>query len=749
MPLFVSSQPARPFTRRALWLLAAFALLAGVIPWVNLAAAASPTTTYPILFVTQVPVRADFTTIGSVFGNHRADVQSATRGGDLWIRYPNGTLKNLTAAAGYGSAGMQGANAIAVRDPDVYWDGSKAVFSMVVGAPTQQYQVATFYWQLYEITGLGQNDTPVISKVPRQPANFNNVSPIYGTDDRIIFTSDRPRNGAAHLYPQLDEYELAPTNSGLWSLDPASGDLRLLNQAPSGDFTPLIDSFGRVLFTQWDHLQRDQQADADAMGTGNYGTFNYADESAAAARLTSRTEVFPEPRSTRTDLLAGTNLAGHSFNHFFPWQINEDGTESEVLNHLGRHELHGYIPSALTDDPNLVEYYGQYSRFNPNRAENLLQLAEDPQQPGRYYAIDAPEFGTHAAGQVIRFDAPPSTDADHIAIAYVTHRDTASTSATANHSGHYRDPLVLSDGTVIAVHTAEMGEDAKSGGPQASLYDFKLKPLVLGGAYWVAGSSLTGGISKSISYWDPDTLINYAGPLWEMSPVEVRARPRPQHPDSALPPPEQAVFQQVGVDPAALRTYLAQRNLALVVTRNVTRRDDLDKQQPFNLRIAGGGAQTTGAAGKIYDVAFAQFFQADQLRGWTGCCSSTPRPGRRVLAQPMHDSTARLLNIASNGPTGSVALASDGSLAAFVPAQRAMTWQITDATGTGVVRERYWLTFQPGEVRVCATCHGLSQFDQAGHTAPTNSPEALRQLLKSWKLLIAPENQLFVPISRR
>jgi len=32
---------------------------------------------------------------------------------------------------------------------------------------------------------------------------------------------------------------------------------------------------------------------------------------------------------------------------------------------------------------------------------------------------------------------------------------------------------------------------------------------------------------------------------------------------------------------------------------------------------------------------------------------------------------------------------------------------ITDGAGTPVVRERYWLTFQPGEVRVCAACHGV------------------------------------------
>jgi hypothetical protein len=53
---------------------------------------------YPIVFATQVPIPADFTTIGSTFGNHDPSIQSAGRGGDLWIRYTDGSLKNLTKA---------------------------------------------------------------------------------------------------------------------------------------------------------------------------------------------------------------------------------------------------------------------------------------------------------------------------------------------------------------------------------------------------------------------------------------------------------------------------------------------------------------------------------------------------------------------------------------------------------------------------------------------------------------------------
>ena len=85
------------------------------------------------------------------------------------------------------------------------------------------------------------------------------------------------------------------------------------------------------------------------------------------------------------------------------------------------------------------------------------------------------------------------------------------------------------------------------------------------------------------------------------------------------------------------------------------------------------------------------------------------------------------------GPPASVPLAADGSFASFVPARRAMSWQLTAPDGTPVVRERYWVTFQPGEVRTCGSCHGVNTKDQAGRPAPTNSPEALRGLLRHWK----------------
>ena len=158
-------------------LLAAALLFAAVLLPMGSQAAptapAAPVLPYPILFVTQPPVRADFATIGSTFANHRGGMDEVARGGALWIRYPNGTLKNLTAAGGYGSSapgGMQDADAIAVRDPSVHWNGQKALFSMVIGAPAAQYDYSgSYYWQIYEISGLASGRHPRDPQ-GRQPA---------------------------------------------------------------------------------------------------------------------------------------------------------------------------------------------------------------------------------------------------------------------------------------------------------------------------------------------------------------------------------------------------------------------------------------------------------------------------------------------------------------------------------------------------------------------------------------------------
>lgn len=680
----------------------------------------------PVLFVTQFPVPADFATIGAVFANHEADPSTVGRGGDLWIRYPDGTLRNLTQEAGFGVAsGFQGANSIAVRDPAVHWNGTKAAFAMAIGAPTQQFQQTDHRWQLYEVTGLGQGETASITKLANQPSLYNNVQPAYASDGDVIFASDRPRDGAPHLYPQHDEYESTATPTGLWRLDAATGDLELLQHSPSGSFTPIVDSFGRIVFTRWDHLQRDQQNEAPA----TFGTFNFSGEAAGTVPTAARDEVFPEPRVAQP----GSGVAGHRINHFFPWQLNQDGTEEETLNHLGRHELHAFFEASFPGDPNLADFTPG-ARTNPNAILNMLQIREDPTQAGRYVAIDAPEFDTHASGQLIRVVAPPSLNPAQVVMEYLTPRATFGTDPdAAGHTGHYRNPLPLSNGVLVAAHADHRGGAGNTGtrANPATPYAFRLKRLGASGGFLAPVENLTPGIAKSVSYFDPDVLVSYDGPFWELSPVEVVARTPPPDSAFALRAPEAAAFAQEQVDPSAFRAYLRRQGLAVVVMRDVTSRDAADEQQPYNLRVPNG-RQTLGDPGTVYDIAHMQFFQGDQIRGIGGTAS--PRPGRRVLAQVLHDPAALALNAPNpGGPPGSVPIFTDGSVALYVPTRRALAWQATAPDGTPVVRERYWITFQPGEIRACDGCHGVNQANQAGAPASENIALAFRDLLAQFR----------------
>jgi hypothetical protein len=694
---------------------------------------------YPILFVTQVPV-SRFDSVSSPFANHLPSVTSAPRGGDLYIRYTDGSLRNLTKEAGFGMDGQQGGSAIAVRDPSVHWSGTKAIFSMVVGAPEKQYEQNTSYrWQLFEIEGLGQGETATITKVINQPAEYDNVAPIYGTDDRILFTSDRPRDGSPHLFPQLDEYESTPTVTGLWSLDPVTGSLFLLNHTASGLFSPSIDSFGRVVFTKWDHLQRDQQADADKFDKAGNKSFNYADETAGAKQLASTKEVFPEPRDKRDPELA-PGVSAHNFNQFFPWQINEDGTGEETVNHVGRHEFGGmYTEASFPGDPNLTYSYAtppenHANRFNVASAGGFFQITEDPANPGSYYATNSQEFDTDCSGGILKFTGSPTLNGDEMVVTPVTspgdrvyNEDGAP--ADPAHTGHFRNPLPLASGALIVAHTDETRKDKDDGTPDhpAVRYAFRLKTTKSDGTYVVADQPLTGGIQKSLTWWSPDVLVTYDGPLWEVEPVEVRPRIRPIRRFEPLETPEAKILSDESVDEPTLRKWLMDQNLSLIVSRNVTSRDRSDLQQPYNLSVPGG-TKTIGKPGKVYDVAYMQIFQADQIRGYGS------RPGRRPLAVPLHDGKS-LGPTLGGQPASSVVLGLDGSMAAFVPSRRALTWQLTAPDGSAVVRERNWLSFAPGEIRTCAVCHGLNTQDQSGAKTAENPPEALRTLLKRWKEL--------------
>ena len=748
--------------------------------------------TVPILFVTQVPMPDEInsnqdslckTSCVTPIQNPLGDTASAGRGGALMIYYPattnpgttQGIVVNLTARAGYGvvnnatsgiSTGLQaGANAIAVQHPMMDWTGTKAIFSMVVGAPSSLSDTSTFYWQLYEITNFDrtnvQNGTgPTITKVPNQPANYNNLHACYGTNGRIIFTSDRTRNGAAHLYPQRDEYLLLPTNTGIWSMDPtqsAPGNLVMLAHMPSGAFSPFIDSFGRLLFVQWDHLTRDRSPVTDrvpntAIGESwvqtTNGMGNWDSEAVNSTFTMGTNDTYPEPRNfDKTGLLAtnlnGHNVNGNAFNFFFLWQMNEDGSNHEFINHMGRHELHqsgtGVLPTGV--DTNIVGFDATAAPARTYLAD-MLSVVESPITPGLFYGVDGPDLGSHGAGQIFSLTGAPGLNPDqattpHMTLSYVAPTSTAVPKPN-NFNTVYRTPCPLSDGTMVASHASATALDSNIGTATAPLsrFDFRLKTLKAGnvslGEGLILDQALTSGIQGSnLSWYSNGATITYNGPLWELDAVEVRGRTMPATQSTPIDPIEQQVFVEEGVDAPTMQNYLRTRNLALVISRDVTHRDKADKQQPYNLRIAGTSHQTVANAGQLYDIGWLQIFQADSLRGLTNG-TGTPVPGRRILPAPL--STLSEMPAKTGAPAGAVKLGTDGSFAAVVPARKGVTWHLTNGDGSqSIVKERFWVNFAPGEVRTCANCHGINTTDQSGATKPTNKPNALRELLQFWK----------------
>jgi hypothetical protein len=720
------------------------------------------------MFVTSVP-GTGFMHQLNTFANHGTSVTDAVPGGDLYLRYSDGALRNLTQEAGWGvpSGAIQGgAKAIAVRQPTVHWSGTKAIFSMLVGGPTKRYEVVQRTWQMYEVTNLGRGQTAVITKVPNQPA-YNNTSPIYGSDDQILFTSDAPLYGMKHTYPQLDEYENTPTNTGIWKLNTGTAKLTMIQHSPSGAFDLYLDSYGRVIFTKWDHLKRDQQADIDRYAGGSYKPFDMTDESAGAVKLVSPRfdqngkpiadangvlyDVFPEARHVQ-DPTRDPNETLHDFNQFMMWQVNEDGSEEETMNHVGRQEFGGaFMEGIFRDDPNLTYLMSKWSanatlRDTISADAGFFQLREDLRRPGTYYGTYAKEFGRQSAGRLIEYSMAPGVDPEGVAMREYTNPTLDNDPEglkpkAASMTGHFRNPLIVANGAMVVSHTPEYRLNKETSSDltrMAPRYVFRLRMLKKNpvDTDFIAGDALTAGLVKDIQFWTDDAQPRrYNGPLNETDVVEVVARPRPPTLAMKTAAIEQQVLAEEGVNEAALRTWLIQNNLALVISRNVTQRDRADISQPYNLKVAAaGGVSSTPTSGKVYDVQHMQFFQGDLTRGFG------TNAGRRVYVKPIHNSAMQPKISTQNapnpgGPAGSVKIANDGSMAAFVPAGRALSWQMTSPAGKPVVRERIWASFAPGEIRTCASCHGINNKTLNNLSEPINKPQALRDLMKHWKTL--------------
>jgi hypothetical protein len=438
-------------------------------------------------------------------------------------------------------------------------------------------------------------------------------------------------------------------------------------------------------------------------------------------------EVFPEP------LPGPGEPFGLAFDLFLPWTINQDGHELNTLNHLGRHELTPDFPRS-GPDIGLENFSADVPDLPPGgmlpaitRATSFLHLSEHPTSPGRYLGVDVLATSL-SAGRAVSVFAPPTLNPDEVTVRLISQLGLA------------RDVSWLADERLMGswVPGPPLEHSHYGGDPNQQPIPPNFMPT---SPFTLRIANGPTRLDRGITPVPPTTVtttqfvrgaeVTRTADLWQLQPVEVLARPVPPPLTVPIENPEASVFIRTGVSPGTFKSWLTQNNMAVLVCRNVTTRDQADKQQPFSIAV------TDGIASSLPDVPVRavdrmQFFQGDYLRSYADSVGGTPEPGRRITARPLHHESFAA-NPPTSGPAGSVPLAPDGSLAALVPAGRAISWQLEERDNTPVIRERYWLSFHSGEFRMCTSCHGVNKTDQTGHPPATNSPEALRSLLAHLK----------------
>ena len=122
-----------------------------------------------------------------------------------------------------------------VRDPDVHYDGKRILFSYRRGGTTT--------YHLYEIDIDGRN----LRQLTDGPDN--DIEPIYAPDGGIIFCSSR-----CHRFVPCWRTQVAT----LYRCDGDGGNIRMLSNNAEQENTPWMLPDGRVLYTRWEYVDRNQ-----------------------------------------------------------------------------------------------------------------------------------------------------------------------------------------------------------------------------------------------------------------------------------------------------------------------------------------------------------------------------------------------------------------------------------------------------------------------------------------------------------
>jgi|GEM_PF-4521729 len=202
-------------------------LLFATVSFSILQAETDTSTLPPIIFVKQVPVDYTGGTISDIFTNIEGTNPRLTQpvGGGLFRLDPDGTVTNLTANFAQ----------VAVRDPEISFDGERVLFSMKVGA------MGT--WQIYEMSVDGTN----LRQITQSTAN--NWDAAYLSDGRIVYLSDA-LDLIARENLNLPAGHLSEGRVHIMNADGTNSSP--INYNPNGSFNPILSQSGQIIFTQWD-----------------------------------------------------------------------------------------------------------------------------------------------------------------------------------------------------------------------------------------------------------------------------------------------------------------------------------------------------------------------------------------------------------------------------------------------------------------------------------------------------------------
>jgi hypothetical protein len=182
----------------------------------------------PILFVTRQQYQADHHNTHDFFpsAQHEFNMGSFT---------PGGALKILDASTGKVRTLLATATGV-IRDPDVHFDAKKIVFSM-------RRDLGDSY-HLYEINVDGTGLTQLTTL-----KDADDLDPLYLPDGHIVFSSTREPK-----YCLCNRHIMA----NLYSMEADGANIIQISKNPLFDNKPSLMPDGRILYTRWEYVDREQ-----------------------------------------------------------------------------------------------------------------------------------------------------------------------------------------------------------------------------------------------------------------------------------------------------------------------------------------------------------------------------------------------------------------------------------------------------------------------------------------------------------